>query len=77
MIDTLYCIVDSRTDKRVSVAAFLTRGGAESQILEWRQRDALGMRPDCHEFMPFLSVSEIRFPLDISVDNETLCKTNK
>lgn len=60
MSDTLYCIVDSRTGKRVSVAAFLTRGGAESQILDWRRRDVLGMRADCHEMMPFLAVMELR-----------------
>ena len=50
----LWHIADSRTGKRVSVAAYLSKAGAERQIKAWQERDLRGKRPDIHELMPYL-----------------------
>lgn len=55
-----YKIVDSRTGERATVAAFLSRESAESQIKAWQERDRLSVeRLDCHDQVPFLEVKRI------------------
>ena len=51
---TNWTIVDSRTDQRVTVASFLSEENALSQIEGWKERDKKGIRPDCHESLPYL-----------------------
>ena len=41
-----FCIIDSRTGKRVSMGTWLSQEGAEEEIEEWKRRRAKGGRPD-------------------------------
>lgn len=39
-------IIDNRTGRRITVAAFFTEERARGKIAEWRVRQAKGVRPD-------------------------------
>ena len=51
--------VDSRTRKRVSITSTMTREQAERQLAHWRERHAKGGRPDLHEAMPYIVVTQV------------------
>jgi hypothetical protein len=55
MLREAWRIVDSRTDRPVSICSYNTREQAEREIEFYRDRDARGGRPDCHEFIPYLA----------------------
>ena len=42
----IYRIIDSRTGRAASVEAYLRRKTAELRVLEWRDRQRRGGRPD-------------------------------
>jgi hypothetical protein len=47
-------VVDSRTNRQASIAAYYTREQVEAVIEDYRKRDARGGRPDLHDTVPFL-----------------------
>ncbi len=51
--------VDDRTRTRVSITSTSTREQAERQLQAWQKRDAKGGRPDLHEVMPYIVVTEV------------------
>jgi hypothetical protein len=56
-VEPMWHIVDERTGRRASVAAYSTRESAEAQIERWRERDRRGVRQDVHELMPHLAAA--------------------
>ena len=52
-------VIDVRTGQPASIATYGTREQAERKIAEWQCRDAKGGRPDIHDVLPFLAVSDM------------------
>ena len=54
-----YALYDVRTGKRFSVNTYPTPMLAAAAIDRYRERDALGERPDIHDFMPHLGFIQL------------------
>lgn len=55
----MWTIVDSRTNKPVTVATFFDKARAEWAIEEWKKRSITGVRRDVDAMLPYLEVKEL------------------